>query len=155
VSAERDEAAVGRFVEQFAEHLVVAGMSRMPSRVFAQLLASDSGRMTAAELAEALQVSPAAVSGAVRYLIQVGMISRERLPGTRREVYAIYRDSWYEMMASRDQLLARWVASLADGVVALGRGTPAGERLAETQEFIEFLAKELSGILARWRERHP
>ena len=41
----------------------------MPARVFSALLATDSGRLTAAELAERLQISPAAVSGAVRYLI--------------------------------------------------------------------------------------
>ena len=57
----------------------------MPARVFAALLATDSGRLTAAELAELLQISPAAVSGAVRYLTQVGMVHREREPGSRRD----------------------------------------------------------------------
>ena len=46
-------------------------MQRMPARVFAALLASDDGALTSAELGEQLQVSPAAVSGAVRYLAQV------------------------------------------------------------------------------------
>ena len=43
-------------------------MGRMPARAFAAILAADDGRRTAAELAELLEVSPAAVSGAVRYL---------------------------------------------------------------------------------------
>ena len=43
-------------------------MPRLASRVFARLLADDDGRMTAAELTESLDVSPAAISGAVRYL---------------------------------------------------------------------------------------
>jgi hypothetical protein len=58
--AEGDEdAAVRRFVERFAQLLMEAGMPRMPSRAFACLLAEDSGRLTAAEFAERVQVSPA------------------------------------------------------------------------------------------------
>jgi hypothetical protein len=54
--------AVARFVERFASVLEESGMPRMPSRVFAALLATDSGRATAAELADGLRVSAAAVS---------------------------------------------------------------------------------------------
>ena len=74
----RDEEAVRRFIERFALDLAEAGMARMPARVFAALLADDDGRLTAAELAELLQVSPAAISGAVRYLAQLRMVSRGR-----------------------------------------------------------------------------
>ena len=77
-----DEAQRERFVERFGSALTAAGMQRLPSRVFACLLAHESGRMTAAELGEALAVSPASVSGAVRSLQQVRMIHREREPGT-------------------------------------------------------------------------
>ena len=67
----RDEEAVRRFIERFALNLVEAGMARMPARVFAGVLVAADGRQTAAELAELLQVSPAAISGAVRYLTQL------------------------------------------------------------------------------------
>jgi ABC-2 type transport system ATP-binding protein len=71
----RDEAAVRRFIEGFAAALADGGVPRMPARVFAALLATDSGRLTAAELGERLQVSPAAISGAVRYLTQVALVA--------------------------------------------------------------------------------
>ena len=61
--AARDEEAVRLFVERFAAALAESGLQRMPARVFAALQATDTGRLTAAELAEILQVSPAAVSG--------------------------------------------------------------------------------------------
>jgi hypothetical protein len=48
---QRDEEAVRRFVERFAAGLVEAGVPAMPARVFSALLATDSGRMTAADLA--------------------------------------------------------------------------------------------------------
>ena len=71
------EAAVGKFIERFASVLVEAGIPRMPARVFAALLASDSGTLTAEDLSKQLQASPAAVSGGVRYLTGVGMVRRE------------------------------------------------------------------------------
>src|SRR5215213_397058 len=58
----RDEEAVMRFVERCALTLTEAGIPRMPARVFVVLLVSDDGRRTAAELAEMLKVSPAAVT---------------------------------------------------------------------------------------------
>jgi DNA-binding transcriptional regulator GbsR (MarR family) len=149
----RDPEAVRRFIERYASALADAGMARMPARVFVALLATDSGRLTAAELAELLQISPAAISGAVRYLAQVNLVSREREPGSRRDHYRVHDDAWYEAAVRREQLLARWEASVREGIDALSPDTPAGERLTETLVFYEFIHEEMSALLARWRER--
>ncbi|MFJ5799631.1 GbsR/MarR family transcriptional regulator [Streptomyces decoyicus] len=148
----RDDEAVSQFVERFAAQLVEAGMQRMSARVFACLLASDSGVLTSAELGERLQVSPAAVSGAIRYLSQVDMVSREREPGSRRDRYRVHSDQWYEAMARRDNILTRWEGTLREGVASLGEDSPAGRRMSETLVFFEFLQAELAGMLQRWRE---
>ncbi|MFI6278377.1 GbsR/MarR family transcriptional regulator [Streptomyces sp. NPDC050988] len=148
----RDPEAVSKFVEGFAAQLVEAGMQRMAARVFAALLASDSGAMTSAELGEQLQVSPAAVSGAVRYLAQVHMVSREREPGSRRERYRVHSDQWYEALTSRDAVLKRWEHTLREGVDSLGMTTPGGQRIAETLAFFEYLQGELGQLMERWRE---
>ncbi|MFD7629034.1 GbsR/MarR family transcriptional regulator [Streptomyces sp. NPDC059851] len=148
---ERDTEAVSRFVERFAAQLTDAGMQRMAARVFAQLLASDSGAMTSAELSEALQISPAAVSGAVSYLAQVNMVSREREPGSRRDRYVLHNELWYETFTRRDQVLTLWEKTLREGVAGLGAETPAGARVAETAAFFEFLQQELLGMMDRWR----
>ncbi|WP_329118847.1 GbsR/MarR family transcriptional regulator [Streptomyces sp. NBC_01353] len=148
-----NDEAVSRFVERFAAELTEAGMQRMSSRVFAALLASESASMTSAELAEQLRISPAAVSGAVRYLNQVGMVSRERDPGSRRERYVLHNEVWYEMITRRDQILVRWEKVLRDGSEILGPGTAAGRRTAETAEFFEFLQEEMLGMMDRWRGR--
>ena len=146
-----DDAA--RFIERFAAVMEDSGVPRMPARVFAALLATDSGRLTSSELAELLQVSPAAVSGAVRYLIQVSLISREREPGSRRDVYRLHDDEWYEAIVRREPLLNRWERAVRDGVDAVGPSTPAGERLAETADFFAFLQEEMPKLLVRWREQ--
>ncbi|MFJ4470078.1 GbsR/MarR family transcriptional regulator [Streptomyces sp. NPDC089424] len=147
----RDPATVSRFVEHFAAQLVEAGMPRMPSRVFAALLAADAGSLTSAELGDQLQISPAAVSGAVRYLAQVHMVSREREPGSRRERYRVHGDQWYEALTNREAVLKRWEDALRDGVDTLGADTPAGRRLAETLAFFEYLEGELDALMERWR----
>jgi DNA-binding transcriptional regulator GbsR (MarR family) len=152
-AAPREPEAVQRFVESFASALVAGGMPRMPGRVFGALLADDAGRLTAAELTERLQASPAAISGAVRYLTQVGLVTRERRPGSRRDHYRVENDLWYEATLRREPFLDRWERSLREGVDALGPDTPAGRRLADTLEFFAFLHEEMPRLLERWRER--
>jgi DNA-binding transcriptional regulator GbsR (MarR family) len=144
---------VSPFVERFAADMTEAGMQRMASRVFACLLASDEGALSSAELADRLQVSPAAISGAVRYLSQVHMVSREREPGSRRERYRVHVDVWYEALTDRDSTLSRWAHTLRAGAQALGPDSAAGRRLTETEEFFDFMKGELADVLARWR-RH-
>ncbi|KMS69075.1 MarR family transcriptional regulator [Streptomyces viridochromogenes] len=149
----RDAESVSKFVESFAAQLVEAGMQRMAARVFAALLSSDKGVMTSAELGEQLQISPAAVSGAVRYLAQTHMVSREREPGSRRERYRVRGDQWYEALTNREAVLKRWEAALREGVSSLGADTPAGRRMAETLAFFEFVEGEVAAMMERWRER--
>ncbi len=147
-----DREAVQGFIERFASVLADSGFPRMPARAFAALLATDSGRLTASELADLLQVSPAAVSGAVRYLVQVNLASREREPGSRRDHYRVYDDAWYEAAIRRDQMMARWNTAMREGIHALGPDTPAGARLAESLAFFEFIQEELPKLLERWQK---
>ena len=147
------EEAARRFVEDFALVLTNAGLQRMPARVFSALLATPEGSLTATEIAEALQVSPAAVSGAVRYLIQVGMLHKARKPGDRVDHYLIGDDLWYEGVGSKDATYRQLADSLERGAHAVGQDTPAGQRLLETRGFFLFLAKELPLLVDRWREQ--
>jgi DNA-binding transcriptional regulator GbsR (MarR family) len=150
-AVERDPEAVSKFVETFAAQLVEAGMPRMPARVFAALLSADEGSLTSAQLGEQLQISPAGVSGAVRYLAQTHMVSREREPGSRRERYRVHGDQWYEALTNREAVLKRWEVALREGVTSLGVETPAGRRMAETLAFFEFIDGEISAMMERWR----
>ena len=147
----RDEGAIMRFVERFALTFSEAGVPRMPARVFVALIASDEGKLTAAELAEMLRVSPAAVSNAVRYLQQVMLVERAREPGERRDHYRVFSDLWYENVMRRDELLVRWQRDLKVGIEAVGVDTPAGRRLEENRRFFEFLHDELPKVMEKWR----
>lgn len=49
-----------------------------------------------------------AISGAVRFLNQVNLASREREPGSRLDHYRVPDDAWYAAAVRREQMLARW-----------------------------------------------
>jgi DNA-binding transcriptional regulator GbsR (MarR family) len=138
------------YTERFAAVLVAAGFPPMPARVFVALLVADSGRLSAADLAEVLRISPAAVSGAVRYLIQLNLVHKERMPGSRRDYYRMPGSMWDSLIRQRDQVMARWTALVREGIDLVGPESPAGERLAEQADFLEFVSAELSAVSARW-----
>jgi predicted transcriptional regulator len=150
--AQRDAGAVSRFVEDLTFVLVQMGFPRMPARVLAALITTDAGRLTAAELADELRASPAAISGAARYLTQLAVIRREGEPGSRRHFYRAPDNMWEEVTQSRDGMMSRWATVVRDGVGVFGADTPAGARLAETAEYLEFVSAELPQVMRRWQQ---
>ncbi len=105
-----------QFIERFATMLAQAGVPLMPARVFVALLTADAPRLTADDIAGILQVSPAAVSGAVRYLLPIGLVTRETQPGSRRYWYQTPRNVWVEISKFQDQVMSRWSQTLRDGL---------------------------------------
>jgi DNA-binding transcriptional regulator GbsR (MarR family) len=125
----------------------------MASRVFAYALAEDADRYTAADLATGLRVSPAAVSGALRYLLATRLLFKEREPGTRADLYRIYDDDvWGVIMSARLPMLEQWEQTMADAAELVGSEHRGGRRLRETQEFFRFTRQELAGIVERWKQ---
>ncbi|QBR91073.1 GbsR/MarR family transcriptional regulator [Nocardioides euryhalodurans] len=142
-----------RYVERMGAALSDAGLQRLPSRVFAALTSDDDGRMTSAELVETLRVSPASVSGAVRYLAQIGFLHRERERGGRRDVYVVDDDAWLQAMLREDQVYAPMVTALDDALRDLPDASPARHRLLLMREFLVFVGGEMDGIAQRWLAR--
>jgi len=149
----RDPAAVRAFIERFTSQLTQAGFPRTPARIFVALLTADSSKLTAAELGELLQASPASISGGVRYLIQVGLIAAEGEPGSRRQHYWMSERVWQDIVRLRDRQFTRWAAELREGARVLGADSPAGARMAGTVGYFEFISSEMAGLLARWDAR--
>ena len=102
------------------------------------------------ELASLLEISPAGVSGGVRYLTQLRMIRRERERGSRRDVYVVMDDAWHDMLMQHDQLYAPILAALVQARGTLGDSSRAGQRIQLSVEFLEFITREMDGIAARW-----
>lgn len=139
-----------RFAARLAAMLTDIGFPRMPARVFTTLLCTDSGRLTAGEIAAAIQGSAGAVSGAVRYLIQIGLVDREHEAGSRRDHFRVRPDVWHASLVRRDAMVHRFTSTLGEGVAELGPDTDAGRRLAETRDFFAFWQAEMPALLERW-----
>ncbi|MVA75884.1 MarR family transcriptional regulator [Auraticoccus sp. F435] len=147
-----DAEELAAFVERYAEALTLAGWPRMMSRVFARLMAAEGGRSTAAELSQALGVGAPAISGGIKPLLQLGLVTREREPGDRRDYYRVQEDAWFRAVAGNDATLARWQEASEAGVRLLGTDTEAGRRFEETRRFFAFLREELPRLMDRWHD---
>ncbi|MFR9774256.1 GbsR/MarR family transcriptional regulator [Nocardia sp. SC052] len=149
VDSDRERA----FVERLGGAMAMAGVPPMAARVLARMLISESGMMTSAELADALEVSQPAISGAVRFLAQIGFVSRERVPRTRKDRYRIRDDVWETVLTVRNDSIDTWKAALTFGVETVGEDTDVGIRLVEAVEFFNFVQEDMRQMLERWRER--
>ncbi|WP_326586274.1 GbsR/MarR family transcriptional regulator [Streptomyces sp. NBC_01294] len=148
----RDPEAVLELEEQFTEMMIGTGLPRMTARVLTCLYVTDGGSLTATELAQRLQVSPASVSKAVGELEQQELIRRERDTGRRRDRYVIDADAWFRgWMAS-----ARQNTMLADfalrGAQVLGTATPAGTRMQDIGHFFEHVGRTMVKAAEEWRQ---
>src|SRR5205823_1669537 len=112
----RDEQVLRDVVEQFGRILADWGLPRMAARVLFVLMTADEPSLTAGELAERLQVSPAAISGAVRYLTHIRMVARDPVAGSRRDRYRLVDDSWYEVTLEKMTLLTTLADLAREGV---------------------------------------
>jgi DNA-binding transcriptional ArsR family regulator len=146
-----DEGAIADFRERFAQIMVESGMPRMAARVYAALLVTDSGKLSAAELAERLGVGASAISGAVKYLVQVRLVERGREPGTRHDFCRIHEHTWSHFVSQSDPVLVRVQAGADEGTALLGLDSLAGQRLDETRRFFAFLREEIEQSMAKWR----
>jgi hypothetical protein len=144
---------VGDLVERTASELAAQGFPRMPAYVLMTLTASDTGRLTAAELGERIGVSPAAISGAVRYLAVLGFVRSTTTPGSRKHVYALSEVPWYSYSLNRPELYLRTENLLRSGAEHMPAGSPGRARIEEMSEFFAFLAERLPQLLVEWRER--
>lgn len=151
-------ASLSRAVERVGQSLELDGIPRMPARVFAFVLTGSQETYTAKDLAQGLEVSPAAVSGAVRYLTDTRLLVRERAPRSRGDLYRLVDgDVWATIMRARLPLGEQILAGIDDAIRILqerpaeetGRGV---DRLLETRHFFAFVQKDLTGMLDRWVE---
>jgi len=142
---------ISRFVERFAAVLANSGVPTMSARVMGRMLVSPTGTMTSAELAEALRISQPAVSGVVRQLLQVGFISRERIPGSRKDHYRIRDDVFTAILERRNNALGEWETTSRSGVELFGPDSPVGRRLSEAADFFAFIHQDLDQLMKNWR----
>jgi DNA-binding transcriptional regulator GbsR (MarR family) len=145
---------LGQAVERLGSVLEDSGVPRMPARVFAYILAEDRHLYTAADLAEGLQVSPAAISGAVRYLTSTRLVVKERRPSGRGDLYRVVDgDVWGTIMTARLPVMDHYVASLEKAAAVLEPGSAGRARVEETRDYFAFARDGMADLAERWTAR--
>ncbi|MEV4891387.1 helix-turn-helix domain-containing protein, partial [Nonomuraea sp. NPDC055795] len=134
----------------FVAMMIETGMAPMTAKVFAALFISEGGSLTATELVQHLQVSPATVSHAIRWLELREMVTRER--EARRTRYVVDVDVWYRTWAASARSMAMWAATTRHGAGIFGADTPTGDRLHTTSQFFELLSHDMAQAAEHWRQ---
>jgi len=139
--------------EQLALTLTGLGLQRMTARVLATLLFTEQSTMTMGELAEKLQASAGAISGAMKMLTAVGLAERIPVPASRREHYRLRDDAWAVLFTNQNVTISAMQDAAAAGIAATGADHPAHRRLTQMRDFYTFLLAEIPALLERWREQ--
>ena len=130
------------------------GATRMAGRIAGWLLMCDPPVQSLTQIAEALGVSKAAVSGAVRLLLQTGGVEQVCEPGARGDWYRAATDKMdsvlrVEQVTAARRLLERALATVADRDQAQSNYAI----MRDTHDFLVFLEAELPGLKARWENQ--
>ncbi|WP_353648338.1 MarR family transcriptional regulator [Nakamurella sp. A5-74] len=141
--------AVRVFTERAAAELIRSGFPRVPAGVLMALTGSRQGRLSAAELRAVLQVSAAAISSAVGYLDQIGMITISTVPGTRRHSYFVGEDPWFTRIAATDTY-RRSADAIRTAVLELPPASAGARRAGEMADFLTFCADRVPDLVQEW-----
>jgi hypothetical protein len=147
----RDAEAVREYEEIFTTVLMQSGLPKMMSRVLACLYTTDAGSLTASELVQRLQVSPASISKAITFLESLDLVRRER-DERRRERYVVDDDLWYQSMIRSARDNAQLSETARQGVGILGPDTPAAARLENVARFLDFVGESITRAAEQARE---
>ncbi|MER7210818.1 helix-turn-helix domain-containing protein [Streptosporangium sp. NPDC001559] len=142
----------GAMEDELVELSVKTGLPRTSARVHIDLLLSQDGRRTAAELANRLKISPATVSVAVNFLIQLGFLRRERDPRRRRDVYVVDADAWYNSVVTGSRQTLQTVRAAKVAAQAYELDSPVRERLTKAAAFLEQVSLDVIEAADRRRD---
>jgi hypothetical protein len=143
-----------QLVEEFGLLYEQMGVTRMAGRVSGYLLMCDPPIQSLTQIAGALGMSKAAVSGAAHALQQFGVVELVGEPGQRGDFYRALPGQMDSMLRldhvrTLHALLDRGLASVADK-----DQTHSNYALMhDLRAFSVFLETEIPGVIARW-QRH-
>ena len=96
----------------------------MTARVLAALLFTEQPTMTMGELADRLQASSGAISGAIKMLTSVGLAERVPAPASRRDHYRLRDDAWAVLFTNQNAVISAMQTAAEAGIAATGRRQP-------------------------------
>ncbi|MER5941951.1 MarR family transcriptional regulator [Streptomyces sp. NPDC001928] len=130
---------------------MASGLPKMTARVLTCLFTSDAGSLTASQLAQHLQVSPASISKAIAFLESQSLVRRER-DERRRDRYIVDDELFYQATIASARANDQLVETARQGVTVLGPDTPAAARLENIARFLDFISESITRAAEQARE---
>lgn len=149
--AEPLDVASRHFIEEVSLTFEPFGVPRIGGQIVGWLLIADPPQQTGGDLAAALGASKGSISTMTRFLIQVRLIERVRLPGQRRAYFQIRAAAWAELLEARMAGLTA-IRRLAErGLAVLADAPPTQRaRLQTMYEMYAFFEREMPALMERW-----
>jgi len=147
----RNAEAVAAYEETLTAVLMASGLTKMAARVLTCLYTTDADSVTASQLAQRLQVSPASVSKAITFLEGLSLVRRER-DERRRDRYVVDDELFYQSTIAGARSNDRLVETARQGVAVLGPDTPAAHRLENIARFLTFISESIARAAEQARE---
>ncbi|WP_369199469.1 MarR family transcriptional regulator [Streptomyces sp. PU-14G] len=130
---------------------MASGLPRMSARVLTCLFTTDTGSLTASELGQRLQVSPASISKAIAFLESQSLVRRVR-DERRRNRYVVDDELFYQATIASARSNDKLVETARQGVAVLGPHTPAAARLENIARFLDFISESITRAAEQARE---
>nr|WP_326563194.1 MarR family transcriptional regulator [Micromonospora sp. NBC_01796] len=130
---------------------MASGLTKMSARVLTCLFTTDAGSLTASQLAQRIQVSPASISKAITFLESQSLVRRER-DERRRDRYVVDDELFYQATIAGARSNDQLVETARQGVTILGPHTPAAARLENIARFLDFISESITRAAEQARE---
>ena len=91
-------------------------------------------------MADQLQASSGAISGAIKMLTSVGLVERVPAPASRRDHYRLRDNAWAVLYTNQNAVISAMQAAAEAGIAATGHVSLAGQRLTQMRDFYAFLS---------------
>jgi DNA-binding transcriptional regulator GbsR (MarR family) len=147
----RNAEAVAQYEETLTTALMASGLTKMSARLLTCLFTTDAGSLTASQLAQRLQVSPASISKAITFLESQSLVRRER-DERRRDRYLVDDELFYQATIASARANDQLVETARQGVAVLGPHTPAATRLENIARFLDFISESITRAAEQARD---
>lgn len=141
-----------QFIREFADQWRMRGIPHKQGQIMAYLLLDESGEVSAAQLADELEISRGAISMHVRALIDAGMVHLERKPGERSHYYRVDEDVWGGFLVAEQEHLRRQQRLAANALAHVRPDSPTYRRLANMERYMRW-AGDLE-LAEQWLRHH-
>lgn len=144
------------FIEEVGVVFEQTGLPRMAGRLFGWLLISDPPYQSPSELAEVLMASKGSISTSVRLLVQMGLIERYIIPGSRHDHFRLQDDALRKIISRGLEEEIKMFRELADRGLELVKNIPAGRKtcLEEMRSRYSYLEKAFPELLEKYEREY-